>query len=331
MAKKQTIIGVDMDSVSIRGVRLSFDPGSGKLSRPVWKLLSAAEVLNINNGNKFIIDDTKTVSALKNLRENLKAHPSDKVSVCLSGKQTYVTQMDARRIPDEEMAGMLRLELRKSIPFELSAATFDYQILPAEPKTSDRADTGVSVMVSAVANSYLNRQINLCDKAGLPPCHADVLPVSVANAFWAACGDETAAADEAVLLLHIGADVCTLVIDGRHTPFFSRTFSLNMVTAADGAKEPEDDGNTAGISFSMDILADEVTKSAVYYKNTHRIGDMSSIYTLGAYASHTAFDELAKKTGYPVRVIQTASLVQAAKPLEPGKYDLAIALAMQAA
>ncbi|MDR2592477.1 MAG: pilus assembly protein PilM [Chitinispirillales bacterium] len=321
MAKKQIFIGVDMDSVSVRGVRLAFDPdkSGGNSTQSAWELLSAAEV----NGGNFL-DDAQAVSALKNLRENLKGRPSDKVSVCLSGKQTYAVRMDVRKIPEEEMAGMLRLELRKSMPFELSAATIDYQILPTESNDNVYANAGVSVMVSAAADSYLERQAAIYGKAGLPPYHADVLPVSVANAFWAACGDGAAEPEGAVLLLHLGADVCTLVIDGRNAPFFSRAFSFNMSKTAG-------DDKTADISSSINILADEVTKSAAYYKNTNRINGISSISISGAYASHPALDELTNKTGYSVRVVQTASLVRAEKPLEPGKYDLAIALAMQAA
>jgi Tfp pilus assembly PilM family ATPase len=331
MAKKQILVGVDMDSASVRGIRLSFDPGSGKFPRPVWDVLSSAE---INGGN--LLDDVQTVSALRNLRESLGVRPSDKVSICLSGKQTYSVQMDARRIPDDEMAGMLGLELRKSMPFELSEATFDYQVLPAESRSSGHADGGVSVMVSAVANPYLNRQVDIYGRAGLPPCHADLLPVSVANAFWAACENDVSE-DEAVLILHFGVDLCTLVIDGKHTPFFSRSFSFNMAKAVGGhnAHDGNDDGDSKDImtntSSLIDVLADEVVKSATYYKNTHRVEDVSSIYALGAHASHSALDELAKNTGCPVRKVQTASLVRSANPLEPGKYDLAIALAMQAA
>jgi Tfp pilus assembly PilM family ATPase len=328
MAKNQTFVGIDMDSVSIRGVRLSFDPnsGKGKSPKPAWRLLSVAEV----NNNDNLLDDANAVSALKNLRENLRVRMSDKVSICLSGKQTYSVQMDVRKLPDEEMAGMLKLELRKSIPFEAAAATFDYQLLPAE--SSGRADAGMSAMIGVVADSYLNRQIDIYGKAGLPPCHANVLPISVANAFWAAHGDETAP-EEAVLLLHFGSDFCTLVIDGRQTPFFNRAFSFNAAKAVGDSETPEVEGKekSADVSMLMDILADEVAKSAAYYKNTYRVGDISSISVLGAYSSHRTFDELTNKTGYPVRAVQTASLVQTARLLEPGKYDLAIALAMQAA
>jgi len=330
MAKEQIFVGVDMDAASIRGVRLSFAPNGGKPGKSAWRLLAAAEI-NADGGD--FLDEARAVSALKRLRENLKTRPSDKTSICLSGKQTYSVRMDARKLPDDEMEGMLRLELRKNMPFDPSAATFDYQFMPA-PAESGGGEDGAAwgpVTVGAAADSYLNRQADLYGKAGLPPYHANVLPISIANAFWAACGDGAAEPDGAVLILHLGADVCTVAIDGRRAPFFSRTFSFNAAKAAGGSDAQNGEDKSADVSSSVDVLAGEVAKSAAYYRNAYRVGDISSISMLGAYASHPAFDGLAEKTGYPVRVTQTASLVRTEKPLEPGKYDLAIALAMQAA
>ena len=325
MAKKQIFLGVDMDSVSIRGVRLAFDPDKGAQSG--WKLLSTAE---IDCGDP--LDDANVVAALKKLREKLGARQADKVSICLSGKQTYVAQMDARMLPDEDMADMLRLELRKSMPFQPSAATIDYQVFPTEQSGGGNADSaGVSVMVSAATDSYFERQVNIFGKAGLPPCNVGVLPISAANAFWAACGDGSAEPEESVLILHFGTDVCTVVIDGRNTPFFSRAFAFNIALAVGEDDTQESDDKTVDTTSTIDILAGEVTKSANYYKNTYRVNGVSSIFMLGKCASHMALDGLVKKTGYPTRVVQTASLVQTAKPLEQGKYDLAITLAMQAA
>jgi hypothetical protein len=52
---------------------------------------------------------------------------------------------------------------------------------------------------------------------------------------------------------------------------------------------------------------------------------------MGNHVSDPAFEALGAKTGYAVQAIKTAQAVHSAKPPEAGKYDLAIALAMQAA
>jgi hypothetical protein len=80
----------------------------------------------------------------------------------------------------------------------------------------------------------------------------------------------------------------------------------------------------------MNILSSEITKSVAYYKNTFRCDRISTITVLGDYATHPAFDALGKKMGYEVQTIQTSQLVHTVKPPEPGKFDLAITVAMQA-
>ncbi|MCL2220073.1 MAG: pilus assembly protein PilM [Chitinispirillia bacterium] len=319
---KQTFVGFEMDAVSIRGARLSVEQPKGRGARPQWKLLSADEV----TGDFF--EDARAVAALKALREKLDVGMGDRVSICLSGKQVYAVQMDVRRLPDDEMAGMLKLELRKTMPFETSSATFDYQFLPAggeRPK-----DAGVPVLVSAAANSYINRYVQVYERAGLRPYHVGILPITIANAFWASLGSVVVKPEDAYVILHVGSDVCTLVIDGDRSPFFNRTFSFNIGEAI-GSTAGKGDNAISDILLQMNILSNEITKSVTYYKNTHQGGTISAITVLGNHASHPAFDALGKKMGYEVRTIKTASKVSAAKPPEAGKFDLAIALAMQAA
>ena len=317
MPKKQVLVGFDQDVNFIRGVRLQYEVPKGKGMRPKWKLLSADEVA----GDFF--EDSKIIAALKKLKGKLGVTASDKVAVCLSGKQTYAIQMDVRKLPDEEMAGMLKLELRKSMPFESSVATFDYQFLPV---ASDYvSDGGVPVIVSAAANSFLSKHVLNYQKAGLRPFHVNILPICAADAFWAVKKDATVS-NETYVILHIGSAVCTLVIVGDASPFFNRSFSFGIDEVVSGSAK----GGDMETTLQLNALAGEITKSVSYYKNTFPCGNISAITILGNHASHPVFDTLGQKMGYAIQTIQTASLVSALKPLEPGKYDLAIALAMQA-
>ncbi|MCL2182929.1 MAG: pilus assembly protein PilM [Chitinispirillia bacterium] len=323
MGKKQTFVGFELDAVSIRGARLSMEQ-RGKGGQPEWRLLTAEEV----TGDLF--EDAQALVALKKLKEKLGVQTGDRVSICLGGKAVYAVQMDVRRLPDNEMAGMLKLELRKSMPFEASAASFDYQFLPVgedHPK-----DAGIPVMVSAAANSFLNRYVSLYDRAGLRPYHVDVLPISIANAFWASKAGAAAKPEDTHLILHVGSDVCTLVIDGGKSPFFTRSFSFNIGQAIGSAGAAGEGGaGIPDILLQMNVLSSEITKSVTYYKNTYQGGAVSTITVMGNHASHPAFDALGQKMGYEVQTVETAGAVLAVKPPEAGKYDLAVTLAMQAA
>ncbi|MDR2577926.1 MAG: pilus assembly protein PilM [Chitinispirillales bacterium] len=322
MSKKQTFVGFDQDNSSIRAARLLLEPGKGKGARPRWRLLSAEEVM----GDFY--EDVKLIAGLKRIKSKLGVHASDKISTCLSGKQTYAIQMDVRKLPDAEMAGMLKLELRKSMPFEASVATFDYQFLPVGP--NQPVDQGVPVVVAAAANSYIAKHIQSYDRAGLKPHHVDILPTSIANAFWVT-RKEVVPSDETHVILHIAPNVCTLIIDGHRCPFFNRTFAFSIgEVISSAAPAGTADEISQDVILQMNILASEITKSITYYKNTYSCGNVSTITVLGLHSAHSAFDALGKKMGYDVQTIQTAQLVHAVRPPRAGKYDLAIGLAMQA-
>ena len=324
MAKK-TMVGIDQDSGAVRGARLSYDEAKGgKGGASGWKLLSFEEVAD------DLSDAVKLSAALKKLKDKLGVSATDVVSTCLSGKQTYAAQLEVKKLPDSEMAGMLKLELRKSMPFEASAATFDFAFLPVEPNRP--RDAGVQVIVSAVSNALLSKHLLAYERAGMKPNNVNVLPVSAANAFWASRKpNATADVNETHVLLHVGSDTCTLVIDGSRSPFFTRSFSFGASDVLGGKGDAE---ATSQSALQLNVLSSELTKSVAYYKNTYAnqgVGNISTITVIGNDASNPLFETLGAKTGYTIQTIETARTIQSAKQPEAGKYDLAIAVAMQAA
>ncbi|MDR3012065.1 MAG: pilus assembly protein PilM [Chitinispirillales bacterium] len=332
MAKKrrQIFVGFDQDSASIRAVRLALDPPRSWGRAPDWEFLGAEE----ETGN--FTDEAQLVASLKGLRDRLKIQPTDFVITCLSGKQTYAVQVDVRRLPDDEMPNMLRLELRKSMPFEATVATFDYQFLSTESGSGREGGGGVPVMVSAAANSYLSKHIDTYAKANLRPSHVEILPISIANAFWAmrSADPKAVAAQETYAILHLSSNTCTIVIDGGKHPFFNRSFNFNIgeIVASAGAAagaEPTSPGRVSNVTMQMNSLATEVTKSITYYKNTFKGSQISGVALIGNHASHSAFEAFGTRVGHELQRIHTGQLVRAPKSLGVDKYDLAIALAMQ--
>jgi hypothetical protein len=165
----------------------------------------------------------------------------------------------------------------------------------------------------------------------MKPSSVNVLPVSAANAFWAGRKD-SGAADllETHVVLHIGADTCTLVIDGNRSPFFTRSFAFSASEVLGGSGG----GEASQAALQLNVLSSELTKSISYYKNTYAnqgVGSITTITVVGSGASNPVFDTLGIKTGFTIQTIGTSQTVQSSKPPEAGKYDLAIAVAMQAA
>jgi len=317
MAKKQTFVGIEQDGGSIRAVRLGLDRSKGGNAKASeFRLLETQEI----EGN--FSSEEALFTALKQLRDKMSISPQDKVVTCLSGKQTYAAEMNVKKLPDAEMKSMLKLELRKSMPFEPSAAAFDFSWLPVEPDTPK--EKGVPIIVTAATNAALNKHLNVYEKAGIRPFIVDILPVAAANSFWS-LRKEDSGDNKTFVILHIGSDMCTLVIDGDKSPFFYRSFGFEMNSVASMAV------NSPDAMLQMNILSDEINKSLTYYRNTFKNDNISTITLMGSHASNSAFELVGRKTGLAIEPSQTAQVVGKAKPPAAGKFDLAIALAMQAA
>ncbi|MCL2688674.1 MAG: pilus assembly protein PilM [Chitinispirillia bacterium] len=317
MAKKQTLVGIDQDGGSIRAVRLGLDRSKGANAKASeFRLLETQEI------EGSFTSDESLFTALKQLRDKMSISPADKVATCLSGKQTYAAEMNVKKLPDEEMKSMLKLELRKTMPFEPSAAVFDFNWLPADPDAPK--DRGVPIIVTAATSMALNKHLNVYEKAGIRPFVVEVLPIAAANSFWSLRKEESEG-NQTFVILHVGSDMCTLIIDGDKSPFFNRSFGFDMPgVAAMPANSPD-------AMLQMSILSDELNKSLTYYRNTYKNDNISTITLMGSHATHSIFEAVGKKTGLVIEPSQTAQIVGRAKPPVAGKFDLAVALAMQAA
>ena len=318
MAKKETFVGIDQDSGSIRAVRLGLEQNKSKNAKSAveFRLLETVEI------EGEFSEDAALFNSLKQLREKMSISSSEKVVTCLSGKQTYAAEMNVKKLPDEEMKSMLKLELRKTMPFEPSVAAFDFNWIPVPPDTPK--EKGVPIIVSASTNALLSKHLNIYEKAGIKPHIIDVLPIAVANAFWA-LRKEDKESNRTHVILHIGSDNCMLVIDGDKSPFFNRSFAFDMNGVASLP-----DGSPDAV-LQMNILSDELNKSLTYYRNTFKNDNMSTITLMGNHATHPAFEAVGRKTGLVVEPSNTAQIIGRAKPPVAGKFDLAVALAMQAA
>jgi hypothetical protein len=166
--KTEAFIGLDYDAGSIRGVRLTrLAPGG----EPRFSLEAVHEI-----GGDFAKDDGLT-AALAIMKEKLRIGPGDRVASCISGKQVYVAQMPFRKLKQEETRKALRLELRKTLPFDATTAAIEFQVLEAAAEKPDEQQ----LLVTAVASTIIAKHLEIMDKAGIKPAIVDTLPTCVAT------------------------------------------------------------------------------------------------------------------------------------------------------
>jgi Tfp pilus assembly PilM family ATPase len=301
-------VGLEYDHLAIRGARLSSD-GRGGI---------AVDHLEEVRGD--YAEDTGLIDGLKKIKEKLGMTPRDSVVACLSGKQVFASQLAFRNLPREEMEPALRLELRKSMHFDVTGSALDYQVL-SQGDVSAVSSDNVQVLVALVGGGLLPRQLKALEKAGIKPAAVDVLPVALSNAIWSWVDKPR---EQPHVAVHIGPAVSTVVIDGLRSPFFNRSvyFSAEEVFGKDPA--------AAAIDRRLAALGDEIARSLTFYEKSAFASGFTEILLLGDYLETTPLTEhLRKYTGIPVRRMDLPKKLGGGKTAEAGRFDLAVTLAMR--
>lgn len=300
-----TTVGIEFDHLAIRAALLTAD-GKGGVS-----------IERLEEARGDFEEDSGLLEGLRQIKNALGISGRDGVVACMAGKQVFASQIAFRKLPLEELEPALRLELRKTVHFEVATSALDYEIL----SEGDEKDGGqYQLLVALAANSLLNRRLKALERAGLRATAVDVLPVAVANALraWNAGSGK----DHPLIALHVGPQVSTIVIDGTTSPFFNRNVRF-AASDATGESPREKDA-------SLKSLADEVSRSLIFYeKNFHATG-FRELLLLGDYLDDPSLAaKLRAGVELPVRVMDLPVKMGWSREAPPGRFDLAVALALR--
>lgn len=297
-------IGLEYDHQGIRGVRISLDGKGGAV-------LEKAEEVN----GDFSEDDS-LIEGLKQLRDRLGVTSKETVVSCIAGKQVSASEITFRRLPAEEMETALRLEMRKSVPFEVASASLDFQVLTES--TAGKSET-CQVLVTLASSTLLSRHLKVLEKVGLKPAVVDVLPVAVANALWQWVGDPKSSQPH--VAVHIGPQISTIVIDGPKSAFFNRY----VYFAAEDVLGKE--SSASDRERRIQSLADEISRSLAFYEKSAFAAGFQEVVLLGEFLGAAGLQEAIRRvTGLSVRRMDLAKKMGFTAMKDPGQFDLALAL-----
>lgn len=300
-------VGLEFDHLVIRAARIALDGQGGQT------------VDGLVDVTGDFIQDAALIDGLRQVKDRLRFGARDTLATCLAGKQVSASQIAFRKLPPEEMESALRLEMRKSLPFEVAGATLDYQLLGDLEAKAD----SVQVLVALAGSDILSHQLKVFEKAGLTPAVVDVLPVAAGNALWNWVGAPKS--DVPHVAIHIGPQISTIVIDGAQSPFFNRY----VYFAAEDfvGKEP----GSPDIERRVQSLADEVSRSLAFYEKSALTTGFQELLLLGEYLDTPALqDKLRRQTGMGVRRMDIPGKLGFANDSPKGRFDLAMALALRA-
>lgn len=302
MAKKVVnCIGIEYTPTTLRAVHLHLSQGNIELKsfREISGDLS-------KKGNY--------VEALKELKGVMGFSSGDPIGMSINGKQVHAVQLPFKKLPDSEMENALRFEIRQNLPFESGNAAINYQWIDEN-----------EVLAVVVGAALFQHQIESLREAGLNLQLMDVLPLAMANSFWARKMDLSPTV--AHVCLHFGEENCILVVDGQSVPFYTRSilFRASKLFAKDQESLPP-----AEISGSLDQLGSELRRSLNFYEKNHESKGFGKLVLSGQGCMEQVLrSTLQQNVGLPLEQTALKSVIKNSTELPDFEYDVALTLALR--
>ncbi len=218
----------------------------------------------------------------------------------LSGSDVIVKQVQLPFMDDAEVAGALRFEARKHLPFDPATCVIDYQLLGRQP-----SEKRLDVLLAAVPTTRLERALAPLRLLGVEAGIVDAAPLALTNAL--SRGSERD--NDARVLLDLGHTGSWLTLFQRGAPYFSRrldfggrhvTEFISRLTRVpfDEAEEwkleaGEDDPTLRVVPDSPEMravhdalahLADELRRSFAFYRTLAPLPEPFSLWISGSTA-----------------------------------------------
>jgi type IV pilus assembly protein PilM len=203
----------------------------------------------------------------------VSGHSRDVIAV-LPDAAARVVLLDFEALPanHEEVEGVVRFRLRKSLPFDVDKAQVSYH---AQPSTN-----GVRVVAAVALTSVIEDYEAAFRQAGYSP--GVVLP-----SMLAALG--AADAQRSTLVIKVDARTTSIAILDQQQLLLFRTLE-----------------NTRGVTISGEQLAEEVYPSVVFFQDTYHL-NIDQIFVAGLPETGGAAPALRAQTGAEVRELVGSS------------------------
>lgn len=337
-------VGLDIGEYSVKLLSLRQGVGGGRpcaseLALPAAAGETSAESLGRLLGECF----ARAGQPVRSLRG---------LTLGLSGGDVIVKQLSLPLMDDDEIAGALRYEARKHLPFDPQSCVIDYQLLARVP-----SEKRLEVLLAAIPQARLDRAIAPLKAIGIDPDIVDAAPLALTNAVSRATEREA----EARVAIDFGHSGSWLTLYQRGAPYFARRLefggaSVTRAVAAAlrvpfeeaeewkleaGADDPSirvDAGSVemGGVREALRGLADELRRSFAYYRTMAPLPEPFTLWLSGNTARLPGIaGELSAMLEIPTFVFDPLESVppDARGELPPGgpQFALAYGLALRTA
>jgi type IV pilus assembly protein PilM len=330
----KSIIGLDIGSSSVKAVEIA-RRGKGKDFELTHLGVAPLPPEAIVQG--AFLNSSAIVDAIREAVEKAKIKTKH-VAAAVSGHSVIVKRVSLPTMTREELDEQIRWEAEQYIPFDVNEVNLDFQIL------DDQGGEGqMDVLLVAAKKDLIDDYVQVINEAGLTPAVVDVAAFAVENSYEA---NYDTAANQAVALVNIGAQVVNINVVANGIP----TFTRDITTA--GNQYTEEIQKALSISFeeaeriklggrrvedSQEVVPHEVEqamqavtetvigeigRSLDFYGATSADSRIERVYLAGGSAKvagfKTAFQE---RTGHAVEILNPLTRMVPSSKFEPEFLD----------
>jgi len=222
--KKQSLVGLDIGSHTIKAVELEMLPN--KTYRLAHWGISPPLAEAIVDGE--VMDRQLVTDAISNLLES-SGITSRQVVAAVSGRAVIVKKIAMNRLSPEDAQQAVYWEAEQHVPYDINDVSLDFEILgpsPTDPKQ-------MQVLLVAAKKDMVASFSSLIREAGLHPLVIDVDSFAVQNAIE---NNYDFNADEVVAILNVGAEITNIDIIRGGVPYFTKDAQIGGQTFVEAAQ-----------------------------------------------------------------------------------------------
>lgn len=165
------LIGIDIGFSSIKIIQLNYAGKNVYLAGFGYKVIPFDIRSKEKARNEFVM------AVLKELMRENNMNALNAVTV-VSGPGVSINSLTVPQMAQKEVKGAVALELKKSLPFDLEEAIFDFQV---GGEVHDRVGVKLEVIAVAAQKSLVNKKTELITQVGLKPIRVSLVPFTLLN------------------------------------------------------------------------------------------------------------------------------------------------------
>jgi type IV pilus assembly protein PilM len=139
------------------------------------------------------------------------------ITIGVSGPDVIVKQIALPWMDDSEVAGALRFEARKHLPFDPQTLVLDHQVL-----SRNSSEKKLEVLLACVSHQRLERTLAPLRELGVEAAIVDAAPLALSNALTQTLPRDVAGDADAHVLVDLGHRGSWLTLRPKGLPFFAR-------------------------------------------------------------------------------------------------------------